>query len=275
MIPKKKLGKTGEEVTIFGLGGEGILRTHGQEKEAMDLIRRALELGVTYFESARAYSGSENYYGKSLGGQRDEIFLTSKSHDRTREGALAHLRLTLSNMKTDHLDLWQVHDVRTEDDLSRIFGPGGAIEAFHQAKKEGLTRYVGVTGHENPRVLKKALDLYDFDTVLMPINPAEPHYNSFIENVLPTAKMKNMGIIGMKVYLRGFATRIPGYTSVEPFLKFALSQGISNVVIGCDNVAQLEENVRFAEKYDFMDKADQENLILQIAPYARDLMYYK
>ena len=114
-IPTRILGKTGQIVTLLGLGGEGVLRTFGQDKEACALINRALDLGITYCESARAYSGSEAYYGKALRERRKEIFLTSKSHDRDKKGALAHLHETLRNMRTDHLDLWQVHDVREED----------------------------------------------------------------------------------------------------------------------------------------------------------------
>ena len=127
---KRRLGKTGIDVTIMGLGGEGVLRTFGHDKEAYALINRAIDLGISYFESARAYSGSESYYGSALAERRNDIFLTSKSHARDREGALTHLHETLTNMKTDHLDLWQVHDVRTSEDIETIFGSGGAIEAF-------------------------------------------------------------------------------------------------------------------------------------------------
>jgi aryl-alcohol dehydrogenase-like predicted oxidoreductase len=112
-IQKRKLGKTGADVTLIGLGGEGVLRTFGNDDEAYALINTALDLGVNYFESARAYSGSESYYGKALRERRKEIFLTSKSHARDRKGALEHLQETLKNMKTGHLDLWQVHDVRS------------------------------------------------------------------------------------------------------------------------------------------------------------------
>src|SRR6185369_15723479 len=144
-IPKRTLGGTGVEVTALGLGGEGVLRTFGREREACALINRALDLGITYCESARAYDGSESYYGKALRERRGEIFLTSKSHARDKRGALAHLHQTLTNMDTDHLDLWQVHDVRTPDDMEKIFGPNGALEAFVEARQKGLVRFIGVT----------------------------------------------------------------------------------------------------------------------------------
>jgi aryl-alcohol dehydrogenase-like predicted oxidoreductase len=273
--PTRILGRTRQRVTILGLGGEGVLRTVGQDKAAAALINRALDLGITYCESARAYSGSEAYYGKALGERRKEIFLTSKSHDRTKKGALAHLHMTLKNMRTDHLDLWQVHDVREEVDIAEIFGPGGAIEAFVEAKEQGKTRFIGVTGHQDPSIIRKCIEQFDFDTVLMPVNPAEPQYRSFIEEVLPLASRKNMGIIGMKVYVRGFASRLPWYTSMEPFLRFALSQPVTNVVIGCDDIKQLEQNVKFARSFEPMTPEEQQDLIRDTSPFARQLMYYK
>jgi len=274
-IPTRILGNTGQKVTILGLGGEGVLRTFGQEREAYALINRALDLGVNYCESARAYSGSESYYGQALKERRNEIFLTSKSHARDRAGALAHLHETLTNMKTDHLDLWQVHDVRKESDILEIFGPHGAIEAFQQAKQEGKTRFIGVTGHHNPSIIKKCIELFGFDTVLMPINPAEPAHRSFIEHILPLAREKNMGIIGMKVYFRGYAAHLPWYTSMEPFLRFALSQTISTVVIGCDDIVQLEANVEYARSFEPMPTTEQQKLVRDVAPFARKLIYYK
>jgi predicted aldo/keto reductase-like oxidoreductase len=274
-IPKRRLGKTGVDATILGLGGEGVLRTFGQEKEADALINHAIDLGITYFESARAYSGSESYYGKALKGRRKDIFLASKSHARDKKGALEQLHETFRNMKTDHLDLWQVHDVRTEEDTDEIFGVGGAYEAFAEAKDKGLVRFIGITGHHDPSVIKKCVEQYDFDTVLMPVNPAEPHYRSFITEVVPVANERRMAIIGMKVYLRGLAAKLPGFDSVGPFYRFALSHQISTAVIGCDDIAQLEENVRFAGSFRPMQESEMKDLVEAVAPYARRLMYYK
>ena len=275
MIPKRRLGRTGAEVTIMGLGGEGVLRTFGREKEAGLLINRAIDLGLNYFESARAYSGSESYYGSALGARRKDVFLTSKSHARGRKGALDHLHETLRNMKTDHLDLWQVHDVRTEQDIAQIFGPGGAIEALAEAKKKGWTRFVGVTGHHDPLILNRCIEQYDFDTVLLPVNPAEHVHRSFIHTVIPLAQQKEMGIIGMKVYFRGFAAKVPGFVTMAPYFRFALSQPVSTVVIGCDTIGQLEENVKMAHAFQPMTVGEMSDLENHTAPYARQLMYYK
>ena len=274
-IPKRKLGKTGVDVTILGLGGEGVLRTYGYEREADDLINRAIDLGINYFESARAYSGSESYYGRSLRERRKEIFLTSKSHARNKKGALLHLQETLRNMKTDHLDLWQVHDVRTEEEIEEIFGPNGALEAFVEAKDKGLVRFIGVTGHHDPLITKRCLQRFDFDTVLIPVNPAEPAYKSYLTEVIPSAKKKGMGIVGMKVYFRGFADKLPWFETMEPLFRFALSQPITTAVIGCDDVEQLEKNVKLAGSFSPMTEREILELIRNVSSYARELMYYK
>jgi len=273
-IPKRRLGRTGQDVTIFGLGGEGVLRTYGHEKEAYRLINRALDLGVTYCESARAYSGSESYYGLALKERRGEIFLTSKSHARDKKGALTHLHETLRNMKTDRLDLWQVHDVRTDEEIGEIFGRGGAIEAFKDAKERGLVRFIGVTGHHDPQIIRKCIERFDFDTVLLPVNPAEPHHNSFIDQVIPLAVEHGIGIVAMKVYFRGAAARIaPG--NLDLFYRYALSHPVTTAVIGCDTVEQLEENVRFASAFTPMTEDEKEMLSGQLSPIAREMMYYK
>jgi aryl-alcohol dehydrogenase-like predicted oxidoreductase len=274
-LPKRPLGKTGVEVTILGLGGEGALRTFGQEDEAVSLIQRAIDLGVTYFESARAYSGSESYYGMALKERRREIFLASKSHERTGDGALKHLETTLGAMKTDYLDLWMIHDVRTPKDLDLIFGPKGAIKAFEAARRNKLTRFIGISGHRNPTIISRALDLFPFDTVLMPANPAEPHYWSFLSEVLPKAQAKGMGILGMKTLSRGVCVKIFGAESAENFLRFALTQPISAAVVGCETIEQLEMNVRIARSFQPMPKKDQDILLSRVKSYARELMYYK
>lgn len=274
-IPKRLLGKTGDVVSILGLGGEGLLRTYGKAKEASSLIHRAIDLGMTYFESARAYAGSESYYGIALGERRKEIFLASKSHERTSDGALSHLETTLRNMRTDFLDLWMIHDVRTIKDIDQIFGPQGAIKAFESARRNRLIKWIGISGHRNPTILSRAIDLFPFDTVLIPINPAEPHYWPFTEEVLPKAQAKGMGILGMKSLSRGVSIKIFGPDSSENFLRFALSQPVSSIVIGCDSIEQLEINAKVAQTFRPMTQRDQNILLEKTRPYARELMYYK
>ncbi|MFB3885449.1 MAG: aldo/keto reductase [Thermodesulfobacteriota bacterium] len=275
IFPKRPLGKTGEKISALGLGGEGVLRSYDREKEAVPLIQRAIDLGITYFESARAYAGSESYYGKALGERRKEIFLASKSHERTLDGALKHLEVTLKNMNTDFLDLWVVHDVRSIGDLDLIFGPKGAIKAFETAKGDGRVRWIGVSGHKNPAVLSRALDLFPFDTVLLPVNPAEHHSRPFLDEILPKAEKNGVGILGMKVFSRGTCLRIFGMELIEKCLRFALAKPISSVVIGCDTIEQLEMNARIARSFQPLTKTEQDDLIERVKYYARELIYYR
>jgi predicted aldo/keto reductase-like oxidoreductase len=275
ILPKRPLGKTGEEISMLGLGGEGIFRTHDQEEEAVALIRRALDLGITYFESARAYASSESYYGMALQERRRDIFLASKSHERNGDGALKHLEVTLKNMKTDFLDLWMIHDVRSPKDVEQIFAPRGAIKAFEAAKRNKLARFIGISGHRNPTILSRAIDLFPFDVVLLPVNPAEPHYWSFLEAVLPKVVNKGMGILGMKTLSRGVCAKIFGNESIETFLRFALTQSISAAVVGCETIDQLEMDVRIAQSFQPMDQQEQNALIDRVKPYSHELMYYK
>src|SRR5947209_17931149 len=155
-INTRTLGKTGIEVSSFGLGGEGVLRTWAREAEAVELIWRALELGVTYFDCAHDYAGSEDYHGAVWGKHprlRENVFLAGKSAEKTKLGARRDLEMTLRRMKVSHLDLWQIHEVHTNEDWDAIAGPGGALEAFVQAHQAGLARFIGIAGYANPEVL--------------------------------------------------------------------------------------------------------------------------
>ena len=270
VIPKRRLGRTGLDVTILGLGGEGILRTYGQEEKAERLINTALDLGINYMESARAYDGSEAYYGNSLKGRRSDVVLASKSHARDRAGAMAHLEETLRNMRTDYLDIWYVHDMRSEEDMEKVFGPGGAMEAFTQARDRGDVKYLGVTGHHDPVIIRRCLEEFDFDVVLIPVNPAEPSHKCFLEEVVPVAGAKDVGVVGMKVYLRGMIE-----APKKLLFCYALTQPITTAAIGCDSADQLKENAEIASKFITLKYKEVKRFTEFISPYARELMYYK
>lgn len=178
-IPTRPLGKTGQAVTLFALGGEGVLRTTGRVTEAVAVIHRALDLGVNYCDTAPAYSSSMDYYGAALGERRTDIFLASKTADRTRDGSLRVLDDSLRRLRTDHLDLWQLHDLRTISDLDTIFSKQGAIHALVQARDAGRVRFLGLTGHHDPEILLEAMRRFEFDTVLMAVNVADVHRHRF------------------------------------------------------------------------------------------------
>lgn len=275
-LPTRPLGRTGRQVSIVGLGGEGILRTPGDRlREARALITRALDLGVTYFDCARAYAASEEHYGASLGTRRAQIFLCSKSAERSKRGALADLHATLRNTRSDYLDLWQVHDVRTPEDLAEIFSPGGALDAFQEARSAGKVRFIGITGHHDPTILTKALLTFRFDTVLLPVNAAEPHTVSFLTETVPLAVEQGIGIIGMKVVSRGRLIDPGRGVTPERLVQFALSQPVSTVIIGCDTPAQLEQHVATARAFTPMPQEEQAALLDKTRSLAESALFYR
>src|SRR3954453_20864729 len=197
--PKRVFGKTGEKLTIIGQAGGRFPMCSFEDAKA--ITRRAYDLGINYFDCARIYwnGKSEEVYGAVLPPFRKKIFLTTKSPERSRAGAEADLEKSLRALKTDYLDLWQIHQVSEMKEVEQIFAPGGAIEAFVAAKKAGKCRFIGFTGHHDPEVHLAMLKHYDkYDTILMPLHAADPSYLSFEKNVLPVAIERGMGIQGMK-----------------------------------------------------------------------------
>jgi predicted aldo/keto reductase-like oxidoreductase len=241
-LPSRPLGRTGHRATLFGLGGEGVLRTHGRGPEAAKVIHRAIDQGVNYCDTAPAYSGSMDYYGAALGERRREIFLASKTSDRSRDGSLRLLDDSLKRLRTDHLDLWQLHDLRTAADLDSIFAKGGAIEALVKAKADGRVRHLGLTGHHDPAILLEGMRRFAFDTVLVALNAADRHRLPFITTVLADAQRRGMGVIAMKVYAQGALLGPGGLTTAEA-LGYVLSlPGVSHAIIGCSTPAEVDAN---------------------------------
>ena len=273
-----EFGKTGIEVSIVGLGGEGILRTHGQETASGTVIREALDQGITYYDCAKAYAGSEGYYGLIWSKHpeiRGNIFQASKSAERTRKGALADLDSTLSTMHIDHLDLWQIHDVRTTDDLDRISGPGGALEAFLDAKTRGKTRFIGVTGHHDPQILTRAVKEWPVDSVLLPVNPVEGVLPGFLDSTLPAARERGMAVIGMKVLGASYYLAPEAGLTADVLIRFALSQAVNLVVMGCSSPDQVRTLAQAGKNFTPLSPVEQRQLVDVFRPHARRLAYYR
>ncbi|MCC6391418.1 MAG: aldo/keto reductase [Bryobacterales bacterium] len=246
-IPKRVFGKTGEKLTIIGQAGGRFPLCSFEEAKAITL--RAYELGINYFDTARIYWGgrSEEVYGAVLPPFRKHIFLTTKSPVRDRKGAEADLEKSLRALKTDYVDLWQIHQVNTLDEVKQIFAPGGAIEAFEAAKKAGKCRFMGFTGHHDPETHLAMLKNYaKYDTILMPLNPADPSYLSFEKMVLPVAVERGMGIQGMKS--TGNAGLLSGI-HVKDCLGYVLSLPIHCLALGCTTVGQIEDDARIAKEF--------------------------
>jgi predicted aldo/keto reductase-like oxidoreductase len=267
----RQLGKTGAMIEIVSLGGEGILRTSGQHKSAVSMIEEALRLGVRYVDTAPAYQQSQDYYGaafKNLGTTaRDQVFLASKTHRRERDEALALLDDSLERLGTDRLDLWQLHDLRSQNDLDRIFGKGGAIEAVEKAKADGRVRFAGITGHYDPAILMEAMRRYPVDTVLCAINPADRARSPFLSSVIPEARRRNVGIIGMKIMAAGRLLR-DNTATPEELIRYAASH-TDTVIIGCSSIAEVRQNLAVRDTFKPMTEGELAALEARIAPHSQ------
>ncbi len=247
-VPRRVFGKTGVEVSVIGQGGARmkLLRT---KEEARAHLRYAYGLGLTYWDCAHSYWGgqAEEVYGDVLAPHREELFLTSKTTKRTARQAEAELDVSLRRLRTDYLDLWQIHGVGTMEDVERIFAPGGAIEAFEAAKKKGKCRFIGFTGHRDPYVLNEMMKRYDgFDTILMPLHAADPSYLSFEKITLPEAVKRGLGIQAMKVFGNAFLLRV---LSAKECLEYALNLPIHCAAVGCSTRGQLDDDLRTAQQW--------------------------
>ncbi|BAY36649.1 hypothetical protein NIES2111_09800 [Nostoc sp. NIES-2111] len=252
-MPERILGRTDVNVPIFGLGGAGQtpLSWEGKQSDAEAIIRKALELGIRYFDTAASYGPSEDYLGKILPPHRAKIFLASKTDQRDKDGAWRELERSLKRLNTDYLDLWQLHHVSFAEELDTLFSPSGAIKALEEAIAQKLVRFTGITGHRDPEVIVESLRRYPFHTTLIPVNAADRyHPRPFIPVVLPVAQAKNVGVIAMKVPAYGRLFKPNGLTGMEQAMGYTLSQpGVHCCVIAAETVEQLENNVKVARAF--------------------------
>lgn len=276
-MPERALGRTGHRVRLFSLGGQATLEEPGTEELSLAILNRALDLGVNYVDTARRYGSgiSEGYVGKVMKTRRGEVFLASKTRDRTYDGSMRSLEESLRALQTDHLDLWQLHNVMTDADLEAIFAKDGAIRALEQAREQKMTRFLGITGHWDPEVLRRGIERYPFDNVLVALNAADRHRASFIERFLPAAVERNMGIVGMKIPARGRLFREGGVTSMRDAMRYVLSLPVSTVIVGISTLEELEENVRIAREFEPLTEAESKRLEALTKPYASDASWFK
>jgi len=252
-MPERILGKTGVSVPVFGLGGAGKtpLSKPGQEREAREIIEKAIALGIRYFDTAAIYGPSEDNLGKLLPPYRKNLFLASKTDARDRDGAWRDLERSLRRLNTDHLDLWQMHHVSFMETLDQMFGKNGAIKALEEAKEQGIVRYSGITGHHEPDVIAEGLRRYPFDTTLVSLNAADVHHpRPFAPVVLPVAKQNNVGVIAMKVPAYGRIFKPGVLDNMSQAMGYVLSlEGVHCCIIAAETVAQLESNFRVAQQF--------------------------
>ena len=279
-IPRRRLGNTGEKVSMYSLGGQATLEEQWGHDKAIEIINKAIDLGINYIDTSAYYGTSERgtserYIGEVMETRRDEVFLATKTFARSYDGAMSDLEKSLDNLKTNKIDLWQIHSIDANENIDRIFSDTGCLKAFEKARSEGTVRFLGITGHHSPTPMKTLLERYPFDTVLMAINPADKYYLSMIENLMPTAVEKRMGIIGMKVPARGRIFDKGGIISMEEAMNYTLSLPVSTIIVGIREVAQLEENIQIAK--DFVSLSADEMLAIEekAEPHVQYLQYFK
>jgi aryl-alcohol dehydrogenase-like predicted oxidoreductase len=279
-IPKRILGKTGVEVTTLILGGvSGMMQKPTKEFHPAELANAALDLGINYFDTAASYGAgqSELNYGVVLAKRRNEVFLATKTGNRTYEGAMREVEESLKRLQTDHLDLYQVHGVGAKEEITLWDKPDGVMKALYKLKDEKVTRFIGVTGHESAEAMNLAIDTYQFDTILTTFNPV-PRRKPFRELVLPNALRKNMGIIAMKVMGGGEGALVVGNPPVKPangnwywdeaphqaeattLIRYILGLPVSCADIGMKSLKELEINVTAARDMKPLNRKEQINL---------------
>jgi aryl-alcohol dehydrogenase-like predicted oxidoreductase len=293
VLPMRRLIRNGEKVTAFCLGGWHV----GNTKDpliAEKMIGQAIDMGVRFFDTARVYQngGSEEFYGRFLTPKyRDGIFLMTKSHAKTAADVRKHLELSLTALKTDRLDLWQIHTITTPDDVDQRIN-NGVLDVFLEAKEKGKTRYIGFTGHTSPvtnlyflkRLEERGLEM---DTCQMPLNVLDPSYESFQKKVLPVLLEKQYGVIAMKTMAGGSimgrridttpewikTEMIPDVVaktgiSLEDLHRYVYALPVSSLVSGCNDLAQLEHNIGVLQNLKELSQEDMEKLLKLVEPFA-------
>jgi uncharacterized protein len=271
----RTLGHTGERVSIVGVGGHHIGRSDVAEEESQRIIRTAIDNGINFLDNSWDYNGgqSEIRMGRALrDGYRHKVFLMTKLDGHDAKTATMQLDESLKRLQVDHIDLIQFHEVIRMDDPEKIFAPGGAFQGVIKARRAGKIRYIGFTGHKSPEIHLHMLDVafrndFIFDTVQMPLNVMDAHYDSFTKLVVPVLVQHNIGVLGMKpmgdqVILRS------GVLKASECLRYAMSLPTSVVITGCDSMAVLQQAINVARNFRPMTDEEHSALLARTAPVA-------
>jgi predicted aldo/keto reductase-like oxidoreductase len=250
----RPFGKMGESFPILSFGGQRIVDGHGcTEDEAVRIVNTAIDRGIRYFDTAWAYSAgqAEERLGKVVKHRRPEMWIATKTTDRTRDGAFRQLETSLKRLQTDHVDEWRMHNIYDYAQLDLITGKGGAVEAATKAREDGRVRHISISCHTDPQILVEAIKRFPFESTLIAVSALDHFILSFAEEWLPVANAKGVATIGMKVVGLG-ALR----NEVERSLRYAFSLPVSTVIVGMETIAQLEQNLAIAESYTPMTDAE-------------------
>jgi predicted aldo/keto reductase-like oxidoreductase len=275
-IPYRKLGRTGEHVSLVGVGGYHI-GMQSDEQDSIKIIRAALDGGINFLDNCWDYNGgnSEIRMGKALrDGYRQKAFLMTKIDGQTKKAAIAQIDESLRRLQTEHIDLLQFHEVIRMTDPERIFAPGGGLEAVLEAKKAGKLRYIGFTGHKNPAMHLHMLETaaahqFHFDAVQMPLNAMDAHYESFGQKVLPVLVKNEIGVLAMKPMGAGLLLRSNTLSPVE-CLHFAMNLPTSVVITGCESLANVQQALDAARSFKPLSAAEASALLGRTEQAARN-----
>jgi predicted aldo/keto reductase-like oxidoreductase len=270
-IPTRVLGKTGARVSILAMGGGSRFLLYKDEEKAIEAVHKALDLGITYIDTAQQYGSglSEQRMGKGLKGRRDSVFLATKIADRDGTQTARRVEASLKALQTDHVDLIHIHTLLTAEDLASIEAKGGVLEQVLKLRDQKITRFIGITSHYDPEVLKTALERHDFDCTQMALNagmvgmemrqmiPDKTMKTSFETVALPVAVRKKMGVIAMKVMGQEF---LIGQATPEKLLRYALSLPVTTASVGMPKLEHIEDNVRLAKAFTPLSEREMKEL---------------
>jgi aryl-alcohol dehydrogenase-like predicted oxidoreductase len=276
-MPKRRLGRTDEEVSLIGLGGFHIGHPFTPDNDAIALIHESIDRGITFLDNSWDYNAgmSELRMGRALSieGYRDRVFLMTKLDGRTKDAFTKQLEESLNRLLTDRIDLIQFHENIRPDDADRIFAPGGAFEAALAAREAGKVRYIGFTGHKDPAYHLHMIELatqhdFTFDTVQMPLNVFDAHYKSFAAQVIPVAQKLDMGILAMKTFGDHNLLAVSGLDPID-MLHYSMNLPTSVVITGIDKPEILDQAIRAATTFEPLSQAQVEALLAKTADLAR------
>jgi aryl-alcohol dehydrogenase-like predicted oxidoreductase len=278
-VPKKPLGKTGVMVSALGVGGFH-LGSAKDQNEVNAIVGGAIDAGVNFFDNAWEYheGDSETRLGKALEGKRDKVVLMTKvcTHGRGKDVAMRMLEDSLRRLKTDHLDVWQIHEVVYYNDPDLIFAAGGAAEALTQAKQQVKVRFVGFTGHKDPVIHLRMLSYdFPFDTIQMPLNCFDASFHSFEKQVLPEARKRGIAVLGMKSLGGSGEMVTSGAITPEEGLRYAMSLPVATTISGMDSMNVLNQNLGIARDFKPMTEDEMESLRQHCLTFAADGRYEK
>ncbi len=272
-IPMRPFGRHDELVSLLGVGGAHL--GGPEESEAIRIVHEAIDAGVTFMDNAWEYNDneSERRMGVALaqGGYRERAFLMTKdcAHDRIATHSMQKLEESLRRLQTDHLDLWQIHEVVWDQDPERIFAPGGSAEAMLKAKEQGKVRYIGFTGHKHPDIHRRMLSHgFPFDAVLMPLNVFDAHHASFEREILPLCAEQGIAALAMKSFADGHLFRSGAGITPQEALRYAMSLPVATVVSGMESLTILAQNLEIARTFEPLTEVERVDILERSRPFA-------